>query len=46
MKALTLYVPRKMQHPPNFLILDYQVTFNKYVNTIKILHISNNLRMY
>ena len=39
MEALTLYVPGKMQHSPNFLqpIFDYQVAFNEIINTIKFL---------
>ena len=47
-KALTLHVPGKMQPPLSFLIpiFDYQVTFNKHINAIKIFHIFNNLRMY
>ena len=46
-KALTLYLPEKMQHPPNFLmsIFDYQVFSNKHINVIKIFHNSNNSRM-
>ena len=47
MKALTLDVPGKMQHTPNFLtpIFGTQVIFNKHVNAIKVFHISNSSRM-
>ena len=48
MKALTLYVSGKMQHSFNFIksIFDYQLTFNKHINAIKIFPISINPTMY
>ena len=48
MQALTLYVPRKMQHPPNFLIpiFDYQVTFKKYTMYRSRMYWSHDLKIY
>ena len=48
MKALTLYLPGKMQHPLHLIIsvFDYQVIFNENINAIQILNISTKLRVH
>ena len=48
MQALTLSVPGKMQHPPNFLIsiFDYQVIFKKYAMYWSKIYWSYELTIY